>query len=80
MPHHKIQYLVYADDTARNSNLEWSFADRYINGFAYSYDKREAFAIAKKAAKNCNFQFVVLAVPIPKRDKDKLCTAWIVDA
>lgn len=80
MSHNRIQYRIYADDQTHHTSEEWSFADRYINGLAYSYDKQEAFSIARKAAKNCKFPFVVLAVPIPNRDKEKLCAAWIVDA
>lgn len=80
MSHHRIQYRIYADDQTAHTSEEWSIADRYINGLSYSGDKKEAFAIAKKAYKNCKFPFVVLAVPIPKRDKEKLCAAWIVDA
>lgn len=80
MSSHKIQYRIYADDRTHHTGEEWAFADRHINGLAYSSDKREAFSIAKKAAKNCKFPFVVLAVPIPNRDKEKLCAAWIVDA
>lgn len=80
MSHSRTHYRIYADDQTQHTNEEWAIADRHINGLAYSYDKREAFSIARKAAKNCQFPFVVLAVPIPNREKDKLCMAWIVDA
>jgi len=80
MSSNRLQYRIYADKNTHHTSEEWATADRYINGVAYSYDKKEAFAIARKAAKNCRFPFVVMAVPIPRRDKEKLCTAWIVDA
>lgn len=80
MSRSKIQYRIYADNQTSHTSEEWATADRYINGVAYSYDKKEAFAIARKAAKNCRFPFVVMAVPIPRCDKEKLCTAWIVGA
>lgn len=79
MSHNRINYRIYADDQTSHTDEEWSIADRYINGFAYSGDKKEAFAIAKKAQMNCKFPFVVLAVPVPKRE-GQLCDAWIVDA
>jgi hypothetical protein len=80
MSSNRIQYRIYANDQTHHTSEEWSAADRYINGLAYTYDKKEAFAIAKRAARNCSFPFVVMAVPLPNRAKDKLCAAWIVDA
>lgn len=80
MSSNRLQYRIYADDQNQHTHEEWAFADRHINGMVYSCDKNEAFALAKKAAKNCQFPFVVLAVPIPRRDKEKLCTAWIVSS
>ena len=67
MSHNRIVYRIYADDQSPHTNEEWNNADRHINGLAYSGDKNEAFAIAKKAAKNCQYPFVVLAVPVPKK-------------
>jgi|GEM_PF-5239575 len=78
MSHHTTQYRIYANDQTEHTSEEWAVADRYINGVAYSYDKREAFATAEKAAKNCRFPFVVMAVPLPRDGRD--CTAWIIDA
>lgn len=79
MSHNRIVYRIYADDQSPHTNEEWKNADRHINGLAYSGDKNEAFAIAKKAAKNCQYPFVVLAVPVPKNN-GRLCDAWVIDA
>ena len=79
MSHNRIVYRIYADDQSPHTNEEWKKANRYINGLAYSGDKKEAFAIAKKAAKNCQYPFVVLAVPVQKNNRS-LCDAWVVGA
>ena len=79
MSHSRMQYRIYADDQTAHTGEEWAAADSFINGLAYSGDKNEAFAIAKKAAKNCQYPFVVLAVPVPKNNS-MLCDAWVIDA
>ena len=79
MSHSRMQYRIYADDQTAHTGEEWAAADSFINGLAYSGDKNEAFAIAKKAAKNCQYPFVVLAVPVPKNN-GMLCDAWVIDA
>lgn len=79
MSRSKIQYRIYADENTHHTSEEWATADRYINGVAFSYDKKEAFSIARKAAKNTAFPFVVLAVPMPKNN-GRLCDAWVIGA
>jgi len=77
MSHNRIVYRIYADDQSPHTNEEWAMADRYINGLAYSCDFKEAVAIAKKASKNCQFPFVVLAVPVGG-NKPEFCDALVI--
>jgi len=78
MSSHKIQYRIYADDLTDHTNDEWARADRYINGLAYSSDLGEAFAMAKKAALNCKFPFIVMAVLLPNRN-NLFCDTWVFE-
>lgn len=77
MSHNRIQYRIYADDQTQHTNEEWAVAGRFINGLAYSYDFRESVAVAKKAAKNCKFPFVVLSVPVGGK-RAAQCDAWVI--
>lgn len=79
MSSHKIQYRIYPDyKSDGKTDAEWEKADSYINGIAYSFDRGEAFSIARKAAKSCQYPFVVLAVQLPK--KNDMYDAWVVYA
>lgn len=79
MSSHKTIYRIYPDDrawaTPRKTHEEWQRASKYINGMANSFDKKEAFAIAKKAALNSLYPFVVMAIPLPNRKK--ACDYWV---
>lgn len=79
MSRHAILFRVYADDQTPHTHEEWQNAHRHINGLAYSRDFNEAVAIARKAAKNCQYPFVVMAVPIGGKNRP-LCNVWVINA
>lgn len=78
MSHNRVVYRIYADDETTHTNDQWRVANRYINGLSYSGDRKEAFSIARKAAKNCGYPFVVMAVPVPKNTGK--CDVWVFGA
>ena len=76
MSSNRIQYRIYPEDSGfPYTHEEWQRADSYIDGIAYSFDKKEAFAIAKKAALSTLYPFVVMAIPLPNRKKP--CECWV---
>lgn len=79
MSGHKIQYRILPCNDRLRDNSERERADTFIKGVAYSFDKNEAFSIAKKAAKSCQFPFVVLEVSLPIK-YGCLYGAWTVYA
>ena len=78
MSRNRISYRIYPEPHSQHSYNEWAKADKYINGFAHSGDRNEAFAIAKKSAKDCRLPFVVQAVPIGGKRANE-CASWVIE-
>ena len=78
MSHHSHGYRIFPDDRTNHTYDEWGKADEWINGLAFKNDLKEAFALAKLGAVNCQFPFVVLEMPIGGK-RPKLCDCWVVD-